>query len=394
MLTISVFMLIIWVIIFYGASFTNIKISKKGLVHIWYMFVIGLSIFAFYAEPSVSDDLYRHYQLIDILRDGGDLRYTYGEYMVVFRVMLWLVSMTDYNGFLPALTVVIWGWAIGRAIWKYLSDNDAYKNSVLLYYIVVIGGCPTFYLISGIRTALVLALCVYAYYLHYQEKHYIRFALIIALTVTIHYVSIVFVGLLLLYEFAKRKNNYKTYLLIFLALVGIAIFTNTDIFINILSRSNILYFAILREKWNSYSGTNAFSSTMLVEYSLRIIMLIILAFSSIIALNDKNINRNENVNTKQEDVSKSIQFSLFLIFAIISMFRINIIFARLSYAIAMLSLPTIDICLKKIGKESRAIYFFVNVGVFSMQAVYMFYAMLNFMEFGGVNIQNVIHGMY
>lgn len=381
MLAFSIIILLMWAFLYFFSFFTNIRFSDKGLLGIWYLFVFGLALFSFYAEPSMSDDLYRHYELIDILRSGGTLQYTYAEYMIVFRMMLWIAAKTPYNGFLPFITILIWGWAIGRVIKKYMSESGAIKQSVLLYYMIVIGGCPTFYLISGIRTALTLALVIYAYYCHFRERHYIKFAIIVFLTITIHYISLLFTGLLLLYKFAKSRNSMKTKILLFINLILLAIFVNTNFFINILAQSDSLYLSMLRTKWIDYIGASVFNASMFVEYSLKIIMLMVLTFSSFIAL----------PNDRRSD--STILFNLFLIFTIIAMFRMSIIFVRLPYAIAILSLPTIDKCIKKMKQKARIGYCLTGIAFFSLQALYMFYAMLYFINFGGVNFQDVLHNI-
>ncbi|MCI8665978.1 MAG: hypothetical protein HFG82_04845 [Dorea sp.] len=383
MLEISVIMLFIWILLF-GILFTTpVHITKKGILAFWYFFVIALAIFSFYAEPSVSDDLYRHYALIDMLRSGADLKYTYGEYLFVFRIFLKLVSMTPYNGFLPFITVMIWGVMIGEVIRKYITRNGCYKYSVLLCFLVIIGGCPTFYLISGIRTALALAICAYAYYCFFLEKKWLVYFVLVVGSATLHYVSILFAGLQLLYGFVKNKNSTKAYISVLGALIIISTAMNTNIVVDILARSRILYFIRLREKWISYSVSSSFSESMLIEYGLKVGMLVLLAVSVFIIMDRHN-----------QDKDSSIGLLLFLILSIIAASRMEIIFIRIPYIIAMLSLPTLDICLKSMGRESRSVYVIGSALFYAFQALYMFYAMLNFIEFGGVNVQNLIHGSF
>ena len=47
--------------------------NAKSTKVVWYIFIIAFATFAFYSEPSVSDDLYRHYKLIDSIRNGNDV---------------------------------------------------------------------------------------------------------------------------------------------------------------------------------------------------------------------------------------------------------------------------------------------------------------------------------
>ena len=82
----------------------SIGLGRKKLLILWFFFIIALSGFAYFAEPSPSDDLYRYY--LNINRLGEMKKCQFVESPLILQKWFFLIAQTNNNGWLPATAVL------------------------------------------------------------------------------------------------------------------------------------------------------------------------------------------------------------------------------------------------------------------------------------------------
>ena len=160
-LSIYIIIVVITLALLFSMFPIYIKEGKKRTKMVWYFFIFAFAFVSFYAEPSISDDLFRHYVDIDNIRFRG---VSISSVLFVWQFFEWLVSRTNHNGWLPFFTIILIGFFIQKIQDEWFIEHPFSIQSALLGYLSALAGLGIFPIVSGIRCALVSSMFMYAYF--------------------------------------------------------------------------------------------------------------------------------------------------------------------------------------------------------------------------------------
>ncbi|MBP2114401.1 hypothetical protein J2Z70_004567 [Paenibacillus silagei] len=141
---------IAWIgFVFLSLFFFRLKIERNVLRLTIYITVFSLSVFAYNYEPTVFTDLYRYYEILNIMRYTGSSFYNSQELINVF--LFNLVAKTPYNQLLPfTVTLIRYGLLFGL-IYKFIKlyniENYLFRFFIVFYFAFI----PLIESISGVR---------------------------------------------------------------------------------------------------------------------------------------------------------------------------------------------------------------------------------------------------
>lgn len=362
---IAIFLLIAECIVVITCIIIPLHLSKKNILILFNAIIISFASFAFFAEPGWSTDLASHYESINGLRSGylvnqGD------EVLLIWRAILKFVSMTQNNGWLPFVCIILWGGFISRILKKYLYNCIEYKTrNIMIYFIVLFSGCSIYYLLSGIRCALVCSIIAYAHYILRNEKR-ITYYLFVIVACMIH----IFGGLLFIlieiyerYIKGKKSNNLYKVLVLLLLIAGI---TCSPWGVSILKGTPIPYINLIVIKWEGYMEYSRTEGS--VENQLRFIWLL---FFVIMGIWTAIKNRGR------------ISFFYWIVFATLALSPLNIFFERMSYFVGICAVGMVNETYFTIDRNRKIIYTVVLFSVSAIFLFYMLYTMFAHVQFAG-----------
>lgn len=204
--------IIILILITILAAIIEYFVKDKGLKIYLIILTISLSIIAFYFNPPANFDLSRHYDVLKYCRNYG---WTYiinsQDYksLPIGAAYMYIISMMNLNGFLPAITTVISYGCILLTIYKIYITKKYNKLAIVLATFSFLLMFNYIGLISGIRNKLCLAVFFYFLYMDLIEKKSRKLCFIIyTLLCFIHPSTIVLVLLRVLLTI-KNENASK-----------------------------------------------------------------------------------------------------------------------------------------------------------------------------------------
>lgn len=153
-------------------------VPRKYVGFVFFLVTAALTVVAYNAVPADTDDLFRYYDVIDILRQGG---------MEKFRQMLdtnsqnwgalpvcgyyfYFISLLPYNNFLPAITIFIVYGSMFLMLYKMANRFNVSKGHL---FIATIFSLTTYWFYdtcSGIRNGLAFAIVLVCMYYHFVER--------------------------------------------------------------------------------------------------------------------------------------------------------------------------------------------------------------------------------
>lgn len=334
---------------------------------------MAFAVFVFYAEPSYTTDLYRHYYTINSFRNGtGNL---FENPLILFRLACLLISQTNNNGWLPCISVLLWGFFTGKILRHYISNTFYKTKAVLLYYLMVLGGCSVLYIVSGIRNTLVFAICCYAFYF-YHEQHRRKFYIISLISCGIHVSGVVFIILTILYDCLFKGKDIRKFFRIILGILLIGIGFKTNLYIAILRGLPISYAEFLVSKLQLYQE---YSGGMALENMMRIVVVITMAFL-LFGL------RKEN--------NPLIDFEIFLVCITIAMYPFAILFERLFYAVSIMAFPVLNQWTLRTKGWKRSAFIGCMTLLLGFQLFYAFYSLFAHIRFNGTDYRIILRTIF
>lgn len=370
----SVVVLIMWIIIYAFLYFIPVALSKKIISISWWILIFMLALFSFYAEPSISDDLYRHYHGIDAIRNGQNE--THGVFG--FYLMQWIVAQTPYNGLLPSVNILVWGWLVYKILMNYIEQNKYSSASVKIYILALFGGCNIFYLVSGIRCALVSAIWVFAYELFYKKGRIKQYYILSLFAMSIHYITILYMILLIVYNFINKNKLKQGQRYIIILLIGIMISITYKLGLQALGSIGFTN-EYMKNLVLKATGYLSYEGLMPVETILRYIFIIMLLFINIILLINNDFKNN---------------FIFFLLTCSFALSGVPIFFERMAYVSGIISIYTINaLASNRSIKYRRGILFIFGV-VCLVQVLYAIHSMNSHIMFNGYDVKNVLRDFW
>lgn len=355
----------------------SIRLNRKSIIVLWSFFIVSLAVFAYFAEPSISDDLYRYYLTINRIRRGiTDTDFTHSP-LILQRIWFTIIAKTGNNGWLPTTAVLAFGYFIGSVANDYMKKNNVATRIIILYLLACLGCCSVFSLISGVRNVVAFAMWYYAYYFFYEKKKLLYFAITILAALLHTAVIICFILALIYHYYLKMRAGGKEYVKIIIIILLISYVLPSPLIGNILSRIPNTYANLMASKWNYYFQYEG----IVGDTGSLIIRAVVLFFTiSAIYLIVKNKGK--------------ITFSEFILSIGIPMSISNIIFERFIILIGIVSLPTLDNVYKNMSKPARILYYICMLGLLSIRILLSFYSMFVYMRFNGQSMGNLLQSIF
>lgn len=276
LLYITAFLLLLYVMVIFCCIVFPVKFSPRTIVCFWWIGIILMAVFVFYLDPINGWDLNLLYRWVD------DFRFGYSKItdniFIVQNLILWLVSKTNDNGWLVFLAVIFWGACVSGVIKEYIYNNKYNTQAILIGFLSAYSAHYIIYLVSGIRSALVTAMWVYAYYRWYKKSRGIYYGIMIA-GMLIHLISPILMTLTFVYHLVRQKGKKWNYILVFAAIFVVGFFINND-FSELFLGFNNEYMQMIGMKWSLYTdyenqlrGEGFFRALTLVVYLVCVIYL-------------------------------------------------------------------------------------------------------------------------
>lgn len=342
-----------------------IHLKPRDIMVLWYVFIVALAVFAFYAEPSFSDDLSDHYRNIRYFREGT-INIFYSP-LVLWNTLLWLVSLTKYDGLLPFASVLIWGIFIGKTLTLYLQRHAYKTRTMLIYFVAALGSCSVFYIISGVRNAMVVAIWVYAYYFWYEQNRKKYYMLCLAV-VAIHVIALLLIILCWLYEYIVRKGKQMSFAKMLIPVFVIGLLLNSTFLEALMRFLPSAYFSLVSSKFSSYKEEYSFNERWILENQIKLLVLFVIFVCELYLYFKKK---------------KKMEYNLFLILCTIALSSMPIFFERMIYIISVLSFSSLNETLNEWKPWQRTFLSCVIMAIFAGQLFFSFYAMFSHISFNG-----------
>lgn len=345
-------------ILLFLISISNIFIGKKKFKFLICMITIVLMALCFYIVPG-DLDIYRHYNQIDKLRFEGFNTILIYDTLYSFKVLLYLISLTNYNVLLPMISLLIVMVAFFKSI-EYVSSKNKYCYSDNIYALYALFAfCSFGTLFSGIRNILSFSLIFIGYILYLNKRKISILLLYFIPAIFIHQIAIIPI-VCFLFTNIFLKDNFKTkfYVYLFFIMLSILVMFNQDYISTIFFKFEYyLYYESSRKMGN--------------------LLLLFLLFISlyIITINKKRIDDFKNI--------KEFYFftKIYITITIISYFFVSMLFVRLSFFMIFL-MPLILYCIRKSKKNIFNILinnmYLIVIILFSLY--YMYYNMYIFIN--------------
>lgn len=350
-----------------------IKMKTRYSMMLFNIIVIALAAFSFFAEPSFSTDAYFYYEKIDIYRNSEILDLG-TDALPVWRLILKAVSLTNYNGFLPASCVLIWGVCVGSVIKDYLKKHESRSQAIMLYYLALFGGCSIYMMISGLRNTLVCAIVFCAYYFFYSHRKFKYYSMVL-LSILIHPFAFIIFAIIELYERVIKNLSRSKMIFAVCIVVLIGVLSATNLPGVIFSWIPGHYGQLLSGKWQSYQEYNgAMSIIELIRWGWVLYFMVLLVV----------------------DIRKQQKLSFFswIVFLTCALSPLQIVFERFPYLIGISSFELINKNHQSLAWNSRILYSIISFVVFFILFFYFLYSMMAHIEFNGHNYHDVWNSLF
>lgn len=363
-LSVCIIVFCIIALVFFALAPVHVK--TKSLRAIWLILIISLAIFAFYSEPSPSDDLYRHYDFVQQMQQG---KMSINDNVLLgFMLLCWLAAKLGNPGWLPLISTILFGLFVNGIVGCYVKENKLSRKSVILFYFCVFSYVGVFPLISGIRNALISAMVMYAYIKYYKTNKF-KYYLICLTACTVHVVGVFLIIMIFLYHrFIECKWKTKEIIFMISSVAVLRIFISTGLISSFAGMLPGDYGALLSSKIDGYLS---FVGTRF--YGIRLFFLVLSYLILIICLLYAMYKKYKN--------NMLIYFFTFVALGA----GMEMITDRLIMCMGLLSLPIIDTLISKNYRMKQWIFTIMLLMGFGMIIFFSSYSMFSHIQFNGHN---------
>lgn len=280
------------IICIFIAYFLRIVHRKK----LYIFTTVVFAIMAFFVIPTEGMDLYRHYEMLDTMRQQGLENsieiYQYSlRSLPMYALYFYIVSLLGSNQFLLAIAYVVVYGVQFTILHMAVEDFSLSRYGEKIGYICII--CFTnAYELTGIRNMMAFAICVYFLYLELvRKKHKVISWIMYVMMCFFHDSVVIFLVFRIFLLFAKKKNLRWIILLIAVwplcitKIIPILTSYVGNPFINGLVQKILLY--------TSEEATEAFSSglSFMIVITIRILAIAIIWIG--ITINKNNVENKD-----------------------------------------------------------------------------------------------------
>lgn len=300
-------------------------LNMKSIKSYFWITIIGLSVLAFMYIPIEAVDLYRHYQMLDQLRIEGFSYFSLHKWdtLWIWSTYAYLISLLKYNGFLPAITIIIGYGCILNTLYKCCIKFNLSKYDFIFSFVFFLFLFNYVELLSGIRN--MLSFCIFSHFLYIDliENRKKSLCFIIYFLLCFLHSSMIIPLIIRTMLFLCKK-----YILILNCLVLLFWNMFLPLIINLLSLfSDSDFFGLLLVQVKGYTSTASYEIN-------NVIIRTIILFTLIVVL-------TYCLNKKQEIVKyrKYKKFVILIIFFTLGSINVYDIYVRYTSFLLMIILP-------------------------------------------------------
>ena len=221
----------------FALSLFRSKINEQFKKIYWCIIVVAiicLAIVSYYIDPPFEWDLYRHFQLLNKMKNGGiNFALNSSNYKELFVVnyFYYFISLTGNNHLLPFITVLICCFIFLKIYYNFVYNNDKISLFVkLILFILFFALFDIVITISSIRTNLSIIFCALGAYLECtNKKNKVVSFIVYGLSLFIHPVSVVFIITRFLIIFKSEKLFFVFIFISFVLGFLFTYFSNSNI---------------------------------------------------------------------------------------------------------------------------------------------------------------------
>lgn len=339
--------------------------SNQSVKFFFFVVALALALFGTSAKPMADWDSYRHFLLLDEVRESGisfinfmfhnensvggeDYVDLYGFNLVRYISVLlgdnrWLVFI------LTLLTYCNWAYISCDFIERY----SVRKNSLLIATLLCFTFLPFIYVPSGMRNAVATSIAALAIYRFYMKNNgLIDSLLLLVLSCTFH-PSMVITLAVFMFSLINKKSLAVIALL--LSVIGIESLTIIG------NHTSIGFFKLIAEKYVIYKGENI--SGAFVGYWVADVVGVVLLLLYMLPIIIRNRNTLVFFDSR---MSKFLWFLFLYVVTAITQFGSFNLLRRLCYLFAFFSMPVTYTCVFLGRKES---YFVRSVIMLAFGAI-------------------------
>lgn len=264
--------------------------------YMWIPFVavvVAMTILAYHIVPDETDDLYRYYGMLDIMREQGkagldyivDLNWYNWKTYITFRYYFYFLSFFPNNQYLAAVTMFIVYALMFLVMYKAAQRYQVSKGYVLLGTLFFLSTYWFYDTASGIRNGLAFAIVIACAYYHLVEKRNVTLCLLgYVAACLLHSSPILPVALIVLTLLTMKFNSRFVNVIMILGLAAGGAFIQM-----IASKSHNEFISSIAEKSVDHSAGSGMSSNtgFLVNTVTLVIVLILIWYFSVYYDRDK-----------------------------------------------------------------------------------------------------------
>lgn len=310
-----IFLAFFWILI---SLVFRVKNNKSNFKVSIFITIISFSIFAFNYEPTVYTDLYRHYEILNLMRSYGTSFYY--SYEIITSFLFSMVARTNYNELLPFLITIIRYSLFFFLLYKYIKTYKIESYYTKLFIFFHFAFFPLIESISGIRYYFAITVIAYALLNEFFLKKKLINKMLLFVPMLIHTSSSMFLAIGFL---NIRKFRY---------LVRFLLLSWTFFYLEIAKILQNIGFGFTNTTANliiSYIEEDRTISLRLTIARLAILLLILIMFWMLKRRDQENYMKNIKYYNYME---------LLLYFTIGSIFQ-SVFFQRNIFFIALMCMP-------------------------------------------------------
>lgn len=275
-----------FVIIVAGYALLLLILPREYMWIPFVVVVVAMTILAYHIVPDETDDLYRYYGMLDIMREQGkagldyivNLNWYNWKTYITFRYYFYFLSFFPNNRYVAAVTMFIVYALMFLVMYKAAQRYQVSKGYVLLGTLFFLSTYWFYDTASGIRNGLAFAVVIACAYYHLVEKRNIILCFFGYVAACLLHSSPILPVALVLLTLLTMKFNSK-----FINIVMILGLAVGGAFIQFLSgKSNNEFISSIAEKSESHiadTGLNTNTSFLVNVVTLVIVLLVIWYFS-------------------------------------------------------------------------------------------------------------------
>lgn len=192
-----------------------------------FFLALNLGIIAYFTNPLPSDDLYRHYESMNLIKNLDFFEIFNSSYSLVYfnTIIMYIISLTGLFGLYPMLYVSIGYYLLFYMVLEYSEKNHNSKQDILMMILFVFSIFIFRDFISGLRNQFAFILCSFAIYIDYFKNKTLIRNLIFILSLFIHTSVIIVILAFTIYKLLEDKiKSYKLNLIAYFTVPILIVF--------------------------------------------------------------------------------------------------------------------------------------------------------------------------